>query len=326
MRTWKTADDLLLLKRILQILLSGECLQPGGPVGGDPVDLQGLTFPDSMLCTQLDLPTLRVSRVFGHLEFTATSLRRVDLAKAKLDHSVWIKCAFHEVHFNHARLLGVRFFGCNFVDCTFASTTLRDTSFSVAQDGAETTLKRCTFTKADFRGASNYNPVFQDVQFIDCKLDGFVFNQPLCEGVEFYGKYKELTFKGMPGANERNRLGVNLRNAQIVWLHANHGLDLSLVTLPADGSCFVVGNRKLAIERMCDRLLTEMPVAKMLAKILHSIFSDRSISPLSADQETLLVSQGMMSAIDDSLSDQQMAEAYQILRHTAQDEGFLLRK
>jgi uncharacterized protein YjbI with pentapeptide repeats len=326
MRTWKTTEDLLLLDRIVQALRSGECLQPGGPFGGDPVNLQGLTFPDSVLCAQFNLPTLTVSRVSGHQEFTSASLQRVDLAKAKLDHSVWVKCMFRGVCFDHARLLGVRFFGCNFFDCSFVSVSLKDASFSVAQDGTETAFHRCTFIKSEFRAASNYNPVFRDVRFADCKLGGFVFNQPLCEAVEFSGKYKELTFKGLPGGRERNRLQLNLRNAQIVWLHANHGLDLGPIVLPADGSCFIVGNRKVAIERMCDRLLTELPEAKVLAKILRAIFSDRSISPLSPDQETFLVSQGMMREIDGALSDQQTSKAYQVLRRAAQDEGFLLRE
>jgi hypothetical protein len=325
MRNWNTAADLQLLDHVMRVLRSGGCLQPGDPFEGDPVDLQGLTFPTLAVRPHPEAP-FKASVQSGRQEVTAAILRRIDLFAAKLDHLAWIKCRFDHVRFDSARLQGARFFGCSFFDCTFTSTSLRDAAFSVAPDGTETILRECTLTKTDLKHASTFNVIFNNVKFIDCQLRGFDFNQPLCEKVEFVGKYDELTFKGMPRGGERNRLGIDLHRARVGWLHANHGLNLRSMILPEDGSCFIVTNRKSSIEYLCSYLSTQMPTAKVLAKILRGIFSDRSISPLSPDQETFLLSRGMVLELDDSLSEQEAAKAFQLLRHAAQEQGYLLEE
>lgn len=317
MRKWNTADDLILVDRLVEALRSGRGLRPGGAFAGDPVDLRGLAFPNATLCGRFELPDANVARISGRQEFTSAALRRVDMSKAKLDHSVWNKCGFSQVAFDSARLTGARFFGCAFTDCSFDRTALNDASFSVARDGAETEFDGCAFTKVNFKGVSNHNLVLKSVRFVDCKLDGFVFEQPLCQNVEFRGKYKELTFRGTPRDVDRNRLGLNLSEARLVWLHADDGLDLTQVVLPNDGSCFVVVNRETVIERMCDRLVNAMPKAMPLAKILRGIYTKRSISPLSANQVTVLMSLGMIRELDDKLTEDQVIQAYRILKSEA---------
>src|SRR5205807_2031460 len=91
------------------------------------------------------------------------------------------------------------------------------------------------FEKADFRGASCHNPVLKASQFVNCKFGQFVFDGPDCNEVTFVGQYKELTFRGTPDEPSRNCLKIDLRDASICWLHANHGLDLTWVKLPRDG-------------------------------------------------------------------------------------------
>src|SRR5262249_41247177 len=112
MRSWNTPDDLQLLDRFATVLPESKLLEPGGSLPGDPVDLQGLTFPTVTQCEQFALPTVVVSRISGNRVFDDATLKRVDLSKAVLDFSVWNNCRFHQVSFDRAKLRNVRFFGC----------------------------------------------------------------------------------------------------------------------------------------------------------------------------------------------------------------------
>ena len=130
-------------------------------------------------------------------------------------------------------------------------------SFSVGRNGRETEIIGAIFEKADFRGVSCHNPVLRSTSFINCQLDGFVFDGPLCEGVSIAGKYNELTIRGTPGEPARNGLRMDLSKASIVWLNADYGVDLTPAILPADGSCFVVKDRLRAVSRLCECLVQE---------------------------------------------------------------------
>jgi uncharacterized protein YjbI with pentapeptide repeats len=326
MRSWNTPEDLQLLDRFAAAVQESKLLEPGGPLSGDPVDLQGLTFPTVTQCEEFALPTVVVSRISGNRKFDDATLKRVDLSRSILDFSVWNNCHFHQISFDKAKLRNVRFFGCVLDGCSFRSTDLSDASFSVGRSGAETEIVNTCFEKANFRGASCHNPVLKGVQFVNCKLGKFVFESPLCDGVTFVGKYKELTFRGTPAEPARNTLKIDLTKADICWLHANHGLDLTCVKLPADGSCMVITDRLRAIEVLADGLEREdAEAATKVAKVLRYVYSSRSVSPLAPTQTTFLISRRMIEDFADNPGTQQVEQIFGRLRSIAAQEACLAK-
>lgn len=109
MRSWNTREDLQLLNRFAAAVQESKLLEPGGPLPGDPVDLQGLAFPTVKQCESFALPTVVVSRISGKRVFDDATLKRVDFSKALLDFSVWNNCHFHQVSFDRAKFRNVRF-------------------------------------------------------------------------------------------------------------------------------------------------------------------------------------------------------------------------
>jgi|SRR5262245_119099 len=327
MRTWNTPEDLQLLDRFAAALQESKLLEPGGPLLGDPVDLKGLAFPTVTQCRELELPTLVVSRICGSRSFDNATLKRVDLSKSILDFSAWNGCHFHEVCFDRAKLRNVRFFGCVFEGCSFRSTDLSDASFSVGHNGAESTILSSLFERAVFRGASCHNLVLKATQFVNCKLGKFVFDSPLCDGVMFIGEYEELTFRGTPREPARNSLKIDLAKADICWLHADHGLDLTCMKLPADGSCMVVTDRLRAVDILADRLESEDDDAsKKVAKVIRYVYSNRSVSPLEPAQTTFLISRRMVEDIADKPGAKAVEQVFGRLREIADQEGYLAKE
>lgn len=326
MRNWNTPDDWAFLGQVMGALKDGNVLEPSLLGVSAPVDLRGLTFPTVTQCKTFDLPTVIASRVAGHLEFNDDTLRDINFSKARLDFSVWNDCCFERVCFDGAKLNQVRFFGCRFVDCSFRSADLRNSSFSVGRNGIETEIASTIFEKSDFRGASCSNPVFRSTSLLNCKLDGFVFDGALCEGVVFTGKYKELTFRGIPLDTERNRLRIDLSNASLAWLNADFGVDLSEVVLPADGSCLIIKDRLRAVASLCSRLPREAGQAGgLVANVLNGLFSDRAVSTLEPTQDTILISKEMIADFAETDDANVVSSVFNLVRTICLSDGFLVR-
>jgi uncharacterized protein YjbI with pentapeptide repeats len=323
-RKWNAPDDLELLVRAFAAICESRLLEPGTITADDPVDLRGMSFPTVTLCKELELPSVVVSRVAGRQEFRDATIRKVDFSKARLDFSVWSDCHFDQVTFDGARLHSVRFFGCRFDACSFGAVKLRDASFSVGRDGRETEIIDTIFEKADFRGASCHNLVLRSTSFINCKLDEFVFDGPLCDGVDIAGQHNELTIRGTPGESARNRLRMDLSKATIEWLNVDYGIDLTPAILPSDGSCFVVTDRLRAVSRLCERLTRELgDIGNRVARVMNGLFSARAISPLEPSQTTFLISRGMIGDFAEITDEDVITSLFARIRSIAEQEGFL---
>lgn len=324
MRKWNTPDDLTLLYRAMTALRDQRALEPESLGLPDPLDLQGLSFPTVELCKQIGMATMVVSSVTGRLEFGEAALRRIDFSKAQLDFSVWNNCSFEHVQFDNAKLQNVRFFGCRFVDCSFRSTSLRDASFSVGQNGVETEIIRSVFEKADFKGASCHNPVLRSTSFLNCKLDGFVFESALCDDVRIVGEYDELTFRGMPSEPDRNRLNVDFSKANVTWLNTDYGVDLTAITLPADDSCIVIKERLRAVAVLNARLSEEAGEhGKEMVRLLTAIYSDRSMSPMEPSQTTFALTHRQIKSFLEIDDEAVTRSIFEKIRSIAEQEGFL---
>lgn len=324
MRSWETPEDMEFLGRAVAVLEAGGVLAPESLGSPSPLDMRGLAFPTVSQCKITDLPAAVVDRISGRLEFSNASLRDVDLANARLSFSVWNNCAFERVCFDTAILNQVRFFGCRLVNCTFRSADLRDASFSVGRNGTETEIADTIFDGADFRGASCNNPVFRSTHFVNCKLDGFVFDGALYDDVGFTGEFRELTFRGMPNDGERNRLRINLSHAAIMWLNVDFGLDLQHVILPSDVSCLIVKGRLRAIDCLCSRLPSEAgKYGSLVAYVLKELFSDRAISALDPSQDMILISKAMIADFAETDSTDIVNSLFNLVRSIVQSEGCL---
>jgi uncharacterized protein YjbI with pentapeptide repeats len=327
MRKWDAPDNLALLHRIMTTLREQRVLEPESFGLADPLDLQGLSFPTVELCKQIGMATTIVSSVTGRQEFCEASLRRIDFSKARLDFSVWNNCTFEHLRFDNAKLQNVRFFGCRFVDCSFRSTSFRDASFSVGRNGGETEIIRTVFEKADFQGTSCHSPVLRSTSFLNCKLDGFVFDSALFDNVHIAGEYDELTFRGMPGEPDRNRLHVDFSKASVTWLNADFGVDLTAMTLPADGSCIVIKERQRGIAVLNARLAEEAgDTGKEVARLLMAIYSDRSMSPMEPSQTTFALTHGQIKSLLETDDEAVTKSVFERIRSIAEQEGFLAVK
>lgn len=325
MRRWDTPEELKFLTRAVAVLQEGGVLAPDSLGLPSPLNMRGLVFPTVSQCKIADLPTAVVNRITGRLEFDNATLRDIDFTNARLDFSVWNNCAFERVCFDKATLNQMRFFGCRLVNCTFRSADLRDASFSVARNGAETEIADTIFEKADFRGASCSNPVIRLTSFVNCKLDGFVFDGAVCDRVEFVGRFKELTFRGAPNDGERNRLRIDLSRAAIMWLNVDYGLDLHQVILPLDDSCLIIKSRLRAIESLCARLPIESgKLGSRVANVLKGLFSERAISPLEPSQDMIMVSKEMIADFAETDATDIVNSIFILVRSIAQCEGYLV--
>lgn len=324
MRNWETPEQMQFLGRVAAVLQEGGLLAPESLGLPSPLDMRGLKFSTVSRCKIADLQTAVVDRISGRLEFSNATLRDIDLTSARLSFSVWNNCAFERVCFDKAALHQVRFFGCRLVNCTFRSADICDASFSIGRNGAETEITDTIFEKADFRGASCKNPTFRATSFVNCKLDGFVFDGALCEDVAFTGTIKELTFRGVPNDGERNRLRINLTHAAIMWLNVDYGLDLHEVILPSDGSCLIVKGRLRAIECVCSRLQKDAgKYGSLVADVLKGLFSDRAISALEPSQDMILISKSMIADFAETDSMDIVNPLFNLVRAIAKSEGFL---
>jgi uncharacterized protein YjbI with pentapeptide repeats len=311
--------------RFVSILKSSGVVEPGGAIPGDPVILRALRFPTVTLCEQMNLPSAVVQRVSGRQEFEKATIRRADLQGARLEHSVWHGCRFEDVRFDEAKLQSARFFGCRFSGCTFHSTDLKNASFALDRKGNETVIEKSTLVDTSFKGASCQKPVFDDVTFTSCVLKGFVFDEGQFTRVRFQGDYPELTFRGSPGDQDRNLLEVDLRQARIGWFNANHGVDLSRLVPPLDGSLFVLLDRRRAIEVLSTEMIQRAPWAEKLVVNLRSLYSHRSLSPLSDDQTTFALTPTVIAECGEGQTKEQISEIYRAIRDLAETKGLLAK-
>jgi len=309
---------------LMDVVDKERIVAPGGLISGDPVDLRGLEFPTVNQCAIQGISDALVSRIAGQQRFSDVAFRRVNLANAKLDFSIWKRCKFYDVSFDRASMDGVKLFGCEFLDCSFARTKLSNASFSVESDGSGTRFTNCIFQNTQFRGATCSNPVFDNTSFLDCRFDQFQFDEAQFISGRIVGIYDELTFRGAPGGIEPNRLRLDLSEAKICWLHANYGIDLGCVTLGDDQSCAVIKAREVAIPVIVTQLVQKLGAkAKGIATMLESIFTSKSISPLSDSQTTVYLSSCMFEELDESLGRQEAESIFKQVREIAKTEGYL---
>jgi hypothetical protein len=273
----------------------------------------------------MNLPSAVVHRVSGRLEFEKATIRRTDLQGARLEHSVWHGCRFESVRFDEARLESARFFGCSFSGCTFHTADLKNGSFALDRKGNETIIANSTFMGAIFKGATFQKTVFDGVTFELCSLKGVVFDEAEFRKARFVGEYPELTFRGSPSDRDRNLLNVDLREARIGWLNANHGVDLSRLIPPADGSLFVVTDRRRAIEALSAEMFQMVPSAEKLVVNLRSLYSHRSLSPLSDDQTTFALTPTVIAECAEGQTKEQLAEIYKAIRDLAEAKGLIAK-
>lgn len=324
MRKWNTKEDLIFLHQVLGLLHDKKRLEPAALHASTPLDLTGLQFPTVTECRSLGLPD-GTTRVVGQQKFSDATILDVDFSRARLDFSVWDNCDFERIIFDRARLQNIRFFGCRFIDCTFRSTDLKNSSFSVGRNGSETQVISTRFEKSDFRGASCNNPIFRLTTFHNCRLDGFVFDSAMSDRVVFAGDYHELTFRGLPGELERNRLQIDLSEARLKWLNADDGIDLRLVKLPNDESCFILADRIRAIPYLVTKLRqTNSTASQQIAKSLTTLYSDESMCPLSDDQETLFLSKAMIADFAETTDARMIDNLFHLIRQLAVQGGFVI--
>ena len=190
--------------------------------------------------------------------------------------------------------------------------------------GRESEIIDTIFERADFRGASCCSPVMRSTSFINCKLDGFVFESALFSAVQMSGKYNELTIRAKPGDPARNRLDLDLSKAKVTWVDCDGGVDLTFASLPLDASCIVIRERLRAVDVLVRRLREDAgELGGEVARFLDGIFSERSMSPLEPSQTTFLISYGMIAKFVETDDEGVVTPLYMKVRAIAEEAGFL---
>jgi uncharacterized protein YjbI with pentapeptide repeats len=315
-------SQIQLLDRFLKTARDKKVIEPGGILEGNPVCLRGLAFPTVEECALLGIPEIDAKRLVGQQRIEGALLRKVDFSLAKLDFSVWSKCVFREVVFSRTSLQNCRFFGCEFTECSFQATDFSNCSFGIETDGSESSFQGCLFERALLRGVSWCRPSFTEVTFIGCRITKSEFDEPSFRASCFVGNYRELTFRGSPQKSERNLLDIDLTGAEVVWLHANHGVDLTGLRLSPHGTSLVIRNRDIAVPVLTRRLAAERKEAQAIAYMLDNIFTNKSISPLSPCQQTVFISAKLIQELDENLTKDQAVSLLQAIRKIAVEEGF----
>ena len=321
---WTDPERSRAFQTFLEDARDRKLVAPGGRISGDPVDLRGLSFPTIGECEIHGILAPSAKLLSGQQTFDEVTFRRIDLTEAQMSFSVWRQCVFDEVTFERTILQGAKFFGCRFNKCSFLKSNLTNASFAVDAAGGETSFDNCIFRNAQFRGATCSNPVFQETDLLDCRLNGFEFDGAWFRSSRLSGKHHELTFRGVPRAGGRNRLEIDFSAAQICWLHANHGVDLTAARLSDDASCIIIKARNESIFKISNELRRRYgSQASCIAKMLEGIFTDKSISPLSIFQTTLFVSACMLSELDESLSREEVISIFLMIKRIADEMGVL---
>jgi len=318
-------EQFRLLVRFLRVVRETTIIEPGGGLDGDPVCLRRMAFPTVEQVALLSIADVDAKRLVGQQKFEEVSLRRVDFAQSELDFSVWSRCHFEEVSFDRASLRNCRFFGCEFRVCSFLSTECANAAFSVGVDGTETSFRRCQFENARLRGVSWCKPSFAETSFIRCRFGQSEFDGASFEASRFVGHYDELTFRGDTSIGQRNCLDIDMTSAEVTWLNANHGVDLSCLRLLPLGPSIVVLKREEAIPAIAKQLGAERREAQKLARMLENIFTEKSVSPLASSQQTVYISVGLIRELDESLSKDQAEGLLRVIREIAFDKGFAAR-
>jgi hypothetical protein len=295
-----------------------------GEQKNDSVHLEGLVFPTIALCEQYQMSKMVVERVCGKHEFCDAKLSCVNLTRSDLSFSVWHNCSFFRIQFDSAILTNCRFFGCEFNECTFVKTHVEDSSFSLGRIGGETAIRNCTFQGAFFKGASSHNLVCENVHFQNCKLDRFTFESAMCNNVKFTGMYESLVFSGQINDSTRNRVKLDLSEAQFGWFEADNGIEMTDIQLPLDGSCLILKDRISAINELSEQLLRE-PKYSVFAKMLKGIYGERGPSPLNRNQTMILLSRLCFVTLDEDIGETESVQLIQHIRKIAQKLGVLVK-
>jgi uncharacterized protein YjbI with pentapeptide repeats len=306
------------LRAFLRAVEEHRVVEPGGKLEGNPVILHELAFPEVQQQSLLEISDLDTKRLIGQKRFENVIFRDVDFSRSRLDSSVWSKCRFERVIFDRVSLQGSRFFGCNFVDCSFRATNFSNAALSPEMDGVECSLEACRFQKARFVGTSWSNPIISNSEFAECRFGKSVFDGAEFRSTRFSGTYEELCFRGIPDTPERNRLELDLTHADVTWLHANHGVDLTALRLPPNA--VVIKHRKNSIPIISRRLLSDCREARIVAGMLVALFTDKSISPLSNSQDSIFISARMIMELDEALSEERSLEVFRKLCKIAEEE------
>lgn len=317
---WSTSEGIQRVAKVVHCLNVEKTL-PRHDFSQEPVDLAGLHFPTVTLCEALALQGVTVQQVIGARPFSKVTMQNVTLRSSDLSYSTWSDSLFEHVDFSKATLDQVRFHGCEFVSCTFSRSTLTNVAFAPGPTGKLTQIRDCSFERADLRGSSWANVAVTDCAIANCYVDGVEFEEPLWRGVKLVGRYDELTYRG--DGRRGAALGLDLRLADVCWLNADNGIDLSEIRLSHDSDAVVLKSRKVSVHQVCDWIVEAVPSTRKLVGLLGVMFTERSPSPLSDLQDTYFLSACMFRQLDETLSSVAARRAMDAIRVQAKRSGFL---
>jgi len=173
--------------------------------------------------------------------FENIHLENVDLSRANLAYSLWVRCSFRNVHFANSKARGV-----NFTSSTMESARFEDSDLKLANWGMDRLngplVIDTLFVGCDLRQSMYAHPLFRNCRWVDCNLKGINFRGSRFEDCSFEGLLDEVWFRGHSSDPEpriaalRNPMkNVDFSRAELTGVSFSHGIDLTSCEFPSEG-------------------------------------------------------------------------------------------
>ncbi len=271
---WRTPTGTSLAEDVFAHLLTGR------PVDGldvqeheGRVDLRGLPAPPPRRLQRFEAAGFFVEQLGDLLEFRRVALQGLDLRGAQLQSLRFFDSTISDCRFDNARCSDWRLWHCDVADTSFAGADLREGALGTWHEGQRDTWRRIDFSKADLRGTSPSQGLFEDCDFSAANLTGVQFKQCALIRCRFAGELRDVLFDGRdlsrsPGPPPMRGVdfsGASLRDVEF------RGFDLEDVELPVSPGVFLVRRFRCVAEQGLTELQSDNSVtARKLKAILQN--------------------------------------------------------
>ena len=183
-------------------------------------------------------------------------------------------CRFENVRFDGAHFRELRMWKSSFADCSFESANLGGWAIGGVEDRVRNRLERCSFVRADLRGAAGGAPHFEHCVFDHARLDRVDFDGGLFRRCVFRGPLVEVGFSRRAWAQKVNEdndmLEVDFSDAELIYTMF-HDLPLATVTWPTSESHLLFAQPSCVMKHLRTEMLAiGTPDARGIAGLIEA--------------------------------------------------------
>jgi uncharacterized protein YjbI with pentapeptide repeats len=234
---WQGGEGDRLVRAVLDALScsAGDVETLVGRTDEGLLDLRGLMTPAPFVTDRREAREFHFEELGGLTELRECVVRDADFSHAVLDGLRFHGCRFENVRFDGAHVRELRMWQSSFADCTFDHAKLGGWTIGGVENRVRNCLERCSFVRADLRGAAGGAPHFEHCVFDHARLDRVDFDGGLFRRCVFRGRLVEVGFSRRSWAQKVNEdndmLEVDFSDAELIYT-TFRDLPLATVTWP----------------------------------------------------------------------------------------------